>query len=74
MTFLVNEQNVSVMYIDINVISLYLDLSIFQQDECFCLKLGMEVQYAKSNLKTSLSQIWVICELLPFVSVGQSTY
>ena len=24
-----------------------------------------------SNLKTSLSQIWVICHLLPFVRVGQ---
>ena len=32
--FLVNAQNVSVMYIDINVISLCLDLNIFQQDEC----------------------------------------
>ena len=70
-TRLVNEQNVSVTYIDINAISLYLDLNIFQQDECFCSKLGMEVEYAKSNLKTSLSQIWVICQLLPFVRVGQ---
>ena len=51
MTFLVNEQNVSVMYIDINAISLCLDLNIFQQDECFSSKLGMEVEYAKSNLK-----------------------
>ena len=25
---------------------------IFQQDECFRSKLGMEVEYAKSNLKT----------------------
>ena len=49
--FLVNAQNVSAMYTDINVISLYLDLNIFQQDECFCSKLGMEVEYAKSNLK-----------------------
>ena len=74
MTFLVNEQNVSVMYIDIkviNAISLYLDLNIFQQDEYFCSKLGMELEYAKSNLKTSLSQISVICLLLPFVRVGQ---
>ena len=38
MKFLVNEQNV--MYIDIN-----------QQDECFCLKLGLEVEHAKSNVK-----------------------
>ena len=52
-----NEQNVSVMYIDINAISLYFDLNIFQQDECFCSKLGMVGEYAKSNLKTSLSQI-----------------
>ena len=41
---------------DINAI-LYLDFNIFQQDECFCSKLGMEVEYAKSNLKTQLSQI-----------------
>ena len=46
MTFVVNEQNVSVMYIDINAISLYLDLNIFQQDECFCFKFGMEIEYA----------------------------
>ena len=71
MTILVNEQNVSVMYIDINTISLYLGLNIFQQDECSCSKLGVEVEYAKSNLKTSLSQIWLICQLLPFVRVGQ---
>ena len=71
MTFLVNEQNVPVMYIDINAISLCLDLNIFQQDECFCSKLGMEEEYAKFNLKTSLSLIWVICELYPFVRVGQ---
>ena len=31
----------------------------------------MEVDYAKSNLKTSLSPIWMICQLLPFVRVGQ---
>ena len=68
MTFLVNEQNESVMYIDINAISLFLDFDIFQQDES---KLGMEVEYAKSNLKTPLSQIWVICQLLLFVRVGQ---
>ena len=37
----------------------YLDLNIFQQDECFCSKLGMEVEYAKSSLKTSVSQFWV---------------
>ena len=32
--------------IDINAISLYLDLNIFQQDECFFSKLRMEVEYA----------------------------
>ena len=71
MKFLVNEQNVSVMYIDIDAISLGLDLKIFQQDECFCSKFGLKVEHATSNLKTSLSQIWVICHLLPFVRVGQ---
>ena len=71
MKFLVNEQNVSVMYIDTNAISGCLDLNIFQQDECFYSKLGIQVEYAKSNLKTSLSQILVICQLLPFVKVGQ---
>ena len=74
MTFLINEQNVSFMYIDINAISRCLiNLNIFQQDECFCSKPGMEVQYveyAKSNLKT-FSQLCVICQLLPFVRVGQ---
>ena len=34
----------------------------------------MEVEYAKSSLKTSLSQICVICQLLPFVRVGQYIY
>ena len=49
-TFLVNEQIVSVMYIDINAILLCLDLRIFQQDECFCSKLGMEVEYMPSPI------------------------
>ena len=52
-------------------ISICLDLTIFQQDECFCSKLGVEVECAQSNLKPSLPQIWVICHLLPFVRVGQ---
>ena len=51
MTFLVNEQNVCVMYIDINAISLCLALNILQQDEYSCSELGKEVEYAKSNLK-----------------------
>ena len=53
MTFLVNEQNVSVMFSDINAISLYFDLSIFQQDVCFCSKLRMEVEYRRWGDKTS---------------------
>ena len=72
--FLVNEQNVSVIYIDINAISWCLDLNIFQQDECVSSKLGLEVEPAKSNLKTPISQIWVICHLLPFVRVGQQRH
>ena len=38
MTFLVNEQNVSVMYIDINAITLCLDLNIFQLGWVFLLQ------------------------------------
>ena len=72
MTFLVNEQNVSVMYIDINASRDVLTRIYFSRMPCFCSKLGIQVEYAKSNLKTSLSQIWVICQLLPFVSVGQT--
>ena len=70
--FLANDQHVSVMYIDINAISLCLDLNIFQYNECFCSKLGLEVEHAKTNLKRSVSQIWVICHLLPFVRVRQN--
>ena len=33
--------------------------------------LDWNLEHAKSNLKTSLSQIWMICHLLPFVRVGQ---
>ena len=42
----------SVMDVDINAISFGFYLNIFQQDECFCSKLGLEVEHAKSNLKT----------------------
>ena len=73
MKFLSSEENVSVMFIDIGAISLCPDRNIFQQEECFCSKLGLEVEHAKSNLKTSLSQIWGICHLFPFVRVGQYT-
>ena len=71
MKFLRNEHNVSVMYIDINAISLWFDLNIFQQDECFCSPLGLEVEHAKTNLKHQ-TQIWILCHLLPFVRVGQN--
>ena len=45
------------------------DFNIFQQDGCFCSKLELDVEHAKSNLKTSLSQIWMICDLLSFVRI-----
>ena len=78
MKFFVNEQNVSVMFIEnqCNIIIttvVCLDLNICHQDECSCSKHGLEVEHAKSNLKTQLSQIWVICQLLPFVRVGRFT-
>ena len=44
-------------YIDINAISLCLDLNIFQQDQCFCSKLGMEVDYAKTWLFSDLGDL-----------------
>ena len=66
MTFLVNEQDASDVYIDINEISLCLDLNIFQQDECFCSKVGLEVERAKSNLKYHFLRFgwFVTCFLL----------
>ena len=72
--FLLNEQNVSVIHVHwhLNAISC-LDLNNFLQDGCFCSKLWLEVDYAKSNLKTSHSQNLVICHLLPFVRVGRHT-
>ena len=54
MTIFVKEQTVSAMYINmmtINAIELYFDFNIFQQDAYFCSKLGMKVEYAKTNLK-----------------------
>ena len=41
------------MYIYINAISGCLDLNISQQDECFCSKLGIQVEYAKSKSKNT---------------------
>ena len=75
-TFLVNEQNLFVMIVHwhyrCNIIILWLQylsgvwVSLLP-------KIGVEVERANCNLKTSLShsQIWVICHLLPSVRVGQ---
>ena len=70
-TFLVNEQNTCVchvhLYIDINAISGCLDLNIFQQDECFCSKLGLEVEYKSNDLYITLTYcyisylFWCVC-------------
>ena len=60
MTFPVNEQNVSVMRIDINALSLSLDLNIFQQDECSCSKLGMEVELLDKSLAQSRSNRYLL--------------
>ena len=64
------EKCVCHVYIDINT-KAYNIMMIFQQDERFCSKFGLEVEHAESNPQTSLSQIWVICHLLPLVRVGQ---
>ena len=57
-----------------NAILSSLDLNFFQQDECFCSKFGLEVENTKSDIKTLLSQIWEICDLLPFVRVGKYSH
>ena len=62
-TFLVNEQNVSVMYIEINAISSW--LKYLSAGWVFLLQTWNEVEYAPSSIyETSLSQFWVICQLL----------
>ena len=71
MTFLVNEQNVSTIYTDINVVPWCLHLNISQQDVNFSSKLGREIAHAKDHLNMPKTQIWRIWELLPFVRVGQ---
>ena len=71
MTFPVNEQNVSVMRIDINALSLSLDLNIFSRMNDPAPNLEWKQNMNTSSKEKLLSQIWVICELLPFVMVGQ---
>ena len=44
-----------------------------KQDECFCSKLGLEVEDAKFNQKTQITQIRMICHLHPSAKVGQTT-
>ena len=43
----------SVIYIDINAISCFLDLNIFQQDiKCFCVKLSPKVELAAIKVQS----------------------
>ena len=70
-TFLVKEQNVSVISTDVNGISWCLTEHISQQDEYLCIKIGLEEEYIRQNMKTSIIQIWMVCHLLPFAKVGQ---
>ena len=32
---------------------------------------GRRVAYSRQNMKTSITQIWMVCHLLPFAKVGQ---
>ena len=51
------------------------ECNIFQQDECFCEKRGLEVAHAikvPKKKKKNFFQIRLICQLLPFVRVGQN--
>ena len=36
-----------------------------------CIKFGLEEEYSRQNMKTSITQIWMVCHLLPFAKVGQ---
>ena len=40
----------------------------FLQDECFCMKFGLEEELI---IKTSITQFWMVCHLLPFAKVRQ---
>ena len=70
--FLVNEQIclsftlTSMQYHDL------FDLNIFQLDECFCSKLGLEIEHAKTvqSKNIDISDL-DDCHLLPFVKVGK---
>ena len=70
--FLVNEQNMYVIYIDINVISLCLDLNIFSKISVCSIKTrpGIRTSAINSNLNTSISQYM---DDLSLASLYQST-
>ena len=68
---LVKEQNVSVICTDVNGISWCLTEHISYQDECLCIKFGLEEEHIRWNMKTSITQIWMVCHLLSFAKVGQ---
>ena len=53
--------------------SRHLDLNISQKDESFCSKLGLEVEDAKFIWKALITRLWMICHILPYVKVGQTT-
>ena len=70
MSFLVNLWAKCVCHLHWHQCNLSLWLKYFSAG-CFCSKLDLEVEPAKSNLKTSISQIVMICHLLAFVRIGQ---
>ena len=69
--FLVKEPNVSVISTDVNGISWCLTYHISWQDECWCIKFSLE-EHTRLNAKTSITQILMVCHLLPFAKVGQN--
>ena len=68
--FLAKEQNVSVISTDINGISWCLTYFL-EEDECLCIKFGLRAHKVKYK-KTSITQIYIVCHLLPFTKVGQA--
>ena len=39
----------------------------------FCMKFGLEEELIMWIMKTSITQVWMVCHLLPFAKVGQNS-
>ena len=56
-----------------NIVMSYLsNISLIKQDECWSIKYGLEEEDTRWNTKTSITQILIVCHLLPFAKVQQT--